>query len=311
MRRFLVATAAAALVFAPAAAASAQSGDAEVVAVHGIPESVLTSIGAPDSEVDVYAAGSYDEPLVTFSFGDVGTLNVPAGDYTLEVYVAGQDPEAEDATLTLGPASLAAGSSTSVVAHLDADGNPGLNAYGNLTDGTGIQVFHTAAFGAVDILSGDDVVLEGAANGDTARIDIPGGTTVPEVGVAPTGGDVALPLGDVEVPADTLVLAYAIGTPDDDSLQVVTAAVGAQAADDGADDGDDTAGDDTTGDDATGDDATGGTDTTDGSTPVPTHVDAGSAGLASTGSSTPLLLLLAGGLLMLAAPVTVAARSRR
>jgi hypothetical protein len=307
MRRFLVATAAAALVLAPAAAASAQSGDAEVVAVHGIPESVLTGLGAPDSEVDVYAAGAYDAPLVTFSFGDTGTLNVPAGDYTLEVYVAGQDPETEDPTLTLGPANLAAGSSTSVVAHLDADGAPGLNAYGNLTDGTGIQVFHTAAFGPVDILSGDDVVLEGAANGDTARIDIPGGTTVPDVGVAPTGDAVALPVGDVEVPEDTLVLAFAIGSPDDQSLQVVTAAVDAQAADDGGDED----GADDGADDGAADDTTGGTDAAGGSTPVPTHVAAGSAGLADAGSSTPLLLLLAGALLLLAAPVTVAARSRR
>jgi hypothetical protein len=305
MRRFLVASAAAALVLAPAAAASAQSGEAEVVAVHGIPDSVLTGLGAPDSEVDVYAAGAYDAPLVTFSFGDTGTLSVPAGEYTLEVYVAGQDPEAEDATLTLGPADLAAGSSTSVVAHLDADGAPGINAFPNQTDGTGIQVFHTAAFGPVDIIAGGEVALAGAANGDTARIDVPGGTTVPEVGVAPAGGDVALPLGDVEVPEDTLVLAYAIGTLDDESLQVVTEAVSAQAA------GGDEDGTDTTDEDATGGDATGGDAADAGSTPVPTHVDAGSAGLAGSGSSTPLLLLLAGALLLIGAPITSAVRTRR
>jgi hypothetical protein len=316
MRRILVATAAAALALAPAAAL-AQDGEAEVVAVHGIPESVLTGLGAPDSEVDVYAEGAYDAPLVTFSFGDTGVLDVPAGDYTLEVYVAGQDPEAEDPTLTLGPANLAAGSSTSVVAHLDADGNPGLNAYANETDGTGIQVFHTAAFGPVDILSEGEVVLGGAANGDTARIDIPGGTTVPDVGVAPEGGEVALPLGDVEVPADTLVLAFAIGSPDDESLQVVTEAVAAQAADDGTDDGTDDGADGGTDDGAAADDgaATDGGETREGAasggtTPVPSQVHAGSAGLA-TSSSLPALLLLAAGLVLLAAPVTAAVRSRR
>jgi hypothetical protein len=311
MRRILVATAAAALALAPAAAL-AQDGEAEVVAVHGIPESVLTGLGAPDSEVDVYAEGAYDAPLVTFSFGDTGVLDVPAGDYTLEVYVAGQDPEAEDPTLTLGPATLAAGSSTSVVAHLDADGNPGLNAYANETDGTGIQVFHTAAFGPVDILSEGEVVLGGAANGDTARIDIPGGTTVPDVGVAPEGGEVALPLGDVEVPADTLVLAFAIGSPEDESLQVVTEAVAAQASDGTDDGGDDGADDGAATDDGaaadggeTSDDAAAG-----GTTPVPSQVHAGSAGLATSGS-VPALLLLAAGLVLLGAPVTAAVRSRR
>ncbi|WP_052665321.1 DUF4397 domain-containing protein [Nitriliruptor alkaliphilus] len=293
MRRFLVATAAAALVLAPAAA-SAQSGDAEVVAVHGIPQSVFDTLGADSTSVDVYAAGSYGAPLTTFEFGDTGTLNVPAGTYTLEVYPAGADPEAGDPVISLADAELAAGSSTSVVAQLDEAGTaPSLTAYPNQTDDTGIQVFHTAAFGAVDIVAGGEVALEGVTNGQTARVDVPGGTTVPSVGVAPTGEDVAIDLGDVEVPEDTLVLAFAIGSAEDGSLDVATSAVGAQAADDGADDG------------AAGDDET-------EETPVPSHVAAGTAGLAdSSGSSTAMLLLFAAGLLLLGAPVSATVRSRR
>lgn len=290
MRRFLVASATAALLFAPAAA-SAQTGDAEVVAVHGIPQSVFDTLGADSTSVDVYAAGSYDAPLTTFEFGDTGTLSVPAGTYTLEVYPTGSDPEAGDPVISLADAELAAGSSTSVVAQLDAAGAaPSLSAYPNETDATGIQVFHTAAFDAVDIIADGAPVLEGVTNGQTARVDIPGGTTVPGVGVAPAGGDVAIEIGDVEVPADTLVLAYAIGSADDESLQVVTASV---AADAGTDDTDDT------------------DDAEEEETPVPHSVDAGSGGLA-TGSSTttPLLLLLTGGLL-LTVPVTAAVRSRR
>jgi hypothetical protein len=308
MRRFLVATAAAALVLAPAAAASAQSGDAEVVAVHGIPQSVFDTLGADSTAVDVYVADSYDDPLLTFEFGDTETLSVPAGSYTLEVFPAGADTSG-DATLSIGPADLAAGSSTSIVAHLTDAGDPTLAAYGNETDGTGIQVFHTAAFGAVDIVAGGEIALEGVTNGQTARVDVPGGTTVPGVGVAPTGEDVAIEVGDVEVPADTLVLAYAIGSADDGSLQVVATGVAAAGSDDGSDDGADDGADDGTDADA-GDDAAA-EDDADG-TPVPHRVDAGSAGLATSGTSPlALTLLLAGVALLLAAPVTAKVRARR
>lgn len=296
MRRYTVALAAFALVMAPAAAASAQSGDAEVVAVHGIPQSTFDALGADSTAVDVYVADSYDEPLFTFEFGDTETLEVPAGSYTLEVFPSGADTSG-DATLSIGPADLGAGTSTSVVAHLTEGGDPTLAAYGNETDGTGIQAFHTAAFGAVDVVAGGEVALEGVTNGSTARVDVPGGTTVPGVGIAPTGGDVAIDVGDVEVPEDTLVLAYAIGSADDESLQVVATAVSATAADDG-DDGDDAATDD---DAADGDE-----------TPVPSHVDAGSAGLAASGTSPlALTLLLLGAALLLAAPVTASVRARR
>jgi hypothetical protein len=303
MRRFMVATAAFALVMAPAAA-SAQSGDAEVVAVHGIPQSIFDTLGADSTAVDVYVADSYDEPLLTFEFGDTETLSVPAGSYTLEVFPAGADT-AGDATLSIGPADLAAGSSTSIVAHLTEGGDPTLAAYGNETDGTGIQAFHTAAFGAVDIIAGGEVALEGVTNGQTARVDVPGGTTVPGVGVAPTGGEVAIEVGDVEVPADTLVLAYAIGSADDESLQVVATGVAAAASDDGGDDGtDDDGADDGAADDDAADDG-------EETTPVPHSVDAGTAGLASTGTSPlALTLLLAGAALLLAAPVTAKVRGR-
>ncbi len=86
-----MATAAAAMILAPSAAL-AQDGEGEVVAVHGIPQSVFDTLGADSTEVDVYAEGSCDAPLVTFEFGDTGALSVPAGTYTLEVYPGGSDP---------------------------------------------------------------------------------------------------------------------------------------------------------------------------------------------------------------------------
>jgi hypothetical protein len=296
-KRIIAAAAAAALLLVPAAA-MAQDGTAEVVAVHGIPQSIFDTLGADTTAVDVYVAGSYDDPLLTFEFGDVESLDVPAGAYDLEVYASGSDPEAGDPVLSLSTPELAAGASASVVAQLNEAGDtPSLEAYINENDGTGIQVFHTAAFGAVDIIAGGEAALEGVVNGDTARIDVPGGTTVPGVGVAPAGGEVAIEIGDVTVPDSTLVLAYAIGSADDESLQVVTGttAVSAAADDNGDDNG--------TEDDA--DDA----GTTDGERPTAVH--SGSGGLAADGMPLWVLGLMGLGALGVTGPALSAIRSRR
>ncbi|MEX0868760.1 MAG: hypothetical protein WD011_03725, partial [Nitriliruptoraceae bacterium] len=135
---------------------------------------------------------------------------LPAGDYTLAVAAAGTT----DAVLELD-ATLTAGTSVTVAAYLDPNGVPQLRAFVNENDASGIQPFHLANFGAVDILAGGDVALAGVTNGQTARIDVEGGTTVSNVGIAAAGsGTSAIALGDVTVPAGTLVLAYAIG-PDE------------------------------------------------------------------------------------------------
>jgi hypothetical protein len=288
-KRIIAAAAAAALAMIPATA-MAQDGTAEVVAVHGIPQSIFDTLGADSTAVDVYVAGSYDDPLLTFEFGDVEALDVPAGAYDLEVYAAGADT-AGDPVLSLSTPALSAGQSASVVAHLDADGGPTLAPYINENDGTGIQVFHTAQFGAVDIIADGAAALEGVTNGQTARIDVPGGTTVPGVGVAPAGGEIAIPLDDVTVPEDTLVLAYAIGSAEDESLTVVTGTTAVAAA------ADDT-------DTDTDDDA-------DGAEAAPTAVHSGTGGLAADGMPLWVVGLMALGALGLTAPAVATARKRR
>jgi hypothetical protein len=303
MKRTLTAAAVSAAVLLVPAAAVAQDGlgslqvvteavsvpseGAEVVAVHGVPDEVFDALGADSTDVDVLVNG---DVAFTFGYGDTQVVDsLEAGtEYTIEVAPAGSD----DAILELGPVTLEDGTSTSVVAHLDGSGDPVLEAYGNETDATGIQVFHTANFGAVDIIAGGEPVLEGVENGATARIDLEGGTTVEGVGVAPAGGDVAIDLGDVEVPADTLVLAYAVGQ------------LPAGGEDDGTDTDTDTDGDMT--DDATSGEAHDGA-AADGERP--THVAAGEAGLASDAMPAWVAGLMALGALGIAAPVV--ARVRR
>ncbi|MFU8841080.1 MAG: DUF4397 domain-containing protein [Nitriliruptoraceae bacterium] len=245
----------------------------EVVAVHGVPPETFASLGVDSTAVDIYVNG--DLLLDGVEFGDSAvTSDLPNADYTVDIRVAGAEADS-DPLLTLGPAPLADGS-FSVVAHLDTDGAPVLNAYGNTTDeGAGIQPFHTANFGAVDILAGGAAALEGVENGDTAFIAT-GAVTVEGVGIAVAGeSEAALSLGDVAVPEDTVVLAYAVGqlpVADDDAADV--------EADDEADE----------------------------EMEQPTEVDSGTGGLLDAGLPMWVAALMVLGALGIAAPAVAASR---
>jgi hypothetical protein len=205
-KKLTTGVAAAALAFLPLTAVSAANHvGAEIVVVHGV----------PGLEVDVLVNGA--AAITGFKFGDVVKTTVPAGEYTLGVAATGTTT----AILEI-QASLGAGLSATIAAFLDADGAPQLRAFVNENGASGIQPFHLANFGAVDILSGTTTVLGPVTNGQTARIDVPGGTTVPAVGIGAAGsGTAALSLGNVTVPRNTLLLVYAIGPNTGDTLPTV------------------------------------------------------------------------------------------
>jgi len=253
-KRFAAGVAAAALILLPTTAA-AETG-AQIVVVHGV----------PGLEVDVLVNGA--TAISNFSFGDVVVTTLPAGEYTFGVAAAGTTTPILTRTATLG-----AGISATIAAYLDGNGDPRLEAFLNENGASGIQPFHLANFGAVDILSGSTVVLGGVTNGVTARIDVPGGTTVPAVGIGAAGSGVAaLELGDVTVPTNTLVLVYAIGPDTGATLPTVVTA----------------------------------TTNVGGTTSIPS----GSGGLAGTSLPLGALTVMLAGLALLAAPVAAARRSR-
>jgi 2',3'-cyclic-nucleotide 2'-phosphodiesterase (5'-nucleotidase family) len=173
------------------------AGDAaEVVVVHGIPGVV----------VDVLVDG--EAAIEDFRYGDTAVAELPAGTYDLAVAAAGTTTP----ILELENVPVENGVSYSVVAHLDADGAPTLSPFANETDVEGIQAFHVADFADVVLLSGTTVVVDNVANGDDFKADVPGGGTVEDVGIGLAGTTVAaIELGDVTVPADTLLLVYAVG----------------------------------------------------------------------------------------------------
>jgi hypothetical protein len=258
-RKLTVALAAAALAVVPMTAAMASSHEtAEVVIVHGV----------PGLEVDILVDG--DAALESVNFEDIAVVDLPAGTYDLAVNAAGTDDQA----LGAEGVELTAGVSYSVIAHLTEDGDPTLTLEQNVTDqGAGIQVFHMAAFGAVDILPTEATGLEGVTNGATAFIAT-GPGDVEGVGVAAAGEDeAAIDLGTVTVPEDTSVLAYAIG--DAETITVVTEAIGV-----------------------------------DGETEGPTAVHSGTAGLADAGLPMWVAGLMALGALGLAVPAVATARRR-
>ena len=114
MRRLIAATAAGSLAVAAAlfGALPASAADpAEVYVVHGIP-------GLP---VDVYVNGALT--LDDFQPETVaGPLDLPAGSY--EIAITAADAADASAPVLTATADVAAGNSYSLVAHLDADGNP-------------------------------------------------------------------------------------------------------------------------------------------------------------------------------------------
>jgi hypothetical protein len=275
-RKLTVAVAAAALAVVPMSAAMADGhlgslqvitqaidvpaadDEAQIVVVHGV----------PDLEVDILVDGEVALPGVNFT--DIAVTELPAGTYDLAVNAAGTDDQA----LGAEGVEVQDGVSYSVIAHLTEDGEPTLTLEANVTDeGAGIQVFHAAAFGAVDILPTEATGLEGVTNGATAFVAT-GAGDVEGVGVAAAGeSEAALDLGTVTVPEDTSVLAYAVG---------------ALPADDAADDADD-AGEEM-------------------AAPEAEH-SPGEAGLASTAMPAALIAMMMLGAIAMTAPVV--ARKRR
>jgi hypothetical protein len=205
-------SAAAMLVAAFAGPASAQADEGTVTVVHGV----------PDLTVDVYVNG--EVTLEDFEPGTItDPLTLPAGDYELEVRPAGEDPESDPAIS--GNASLPAGANASIVAHLDADGEPTLSTFVNDTDEIGagdarLTVRHTAAAPAVDILADGSALVSGLANPDEATTEVPAGTY--EVAVAPEGTTEPV-LGPTDLTLDegTGYFVYAIGSADEGNLDLL------------------------------------------------------------------------------------------
>jgi hypothetical protein len=220
MRTSAVTLIAALVILVATGTASAQEAQADATIVHGIP-------GVP---VDVYI----DDELALegFEFGSITeSLPLDPGDHDIAVRPAG-DQGAEP--ILDGTAAVEEGTSTSIVAYLDENGEPALGVFANdaslIPAGDArLTVRHAAAAPMVDILVDGEPVLVALSNGDEQTTDIGEGTY--STSFAPAGSTSPI-LGPVEL---TLVaggssIVYTVGSADDESLELLVQSIDGLAA---------------------------------------------------------------------------------
>jgi hypothetical protein len=218
MRRSIAAAGTAglvALIATPMAAANATegAGEATVSVLHGVPG--LT--------VDVYANG--EELIPDFEPGTLtDPLTLPAGTYDLQVFADGDTPDSADPAIEANGVQVPAGANATVVAHLDADGNPTLTPFVNDTSATApgearLTVRHTAAAPAVDVRADGEVLFPGLTNPNEESGDVPAGTYSADVVLAGTE-DVAIGPADLDLAEGTSTIVYAWGSAEDGNLDL-------------------------------------------------------------------------------------------
>lgn len=209
----LTATALVALPAALATPASASQAQATVSVLHAVPG--LT--------VDVYANG--EELIPDFEPGTLtDPLTLPAGTYDLQVFADGDNPDNADPAIEAQGVEVPAGANATVVAHLDADGNPVLTPFVNDVSATApgearLVVRHTAAAPPVDVRADGEVLFPGLANPDEASGDVPAGSYSADVTLA---GEDAAVLGptDVQLSEGTATIVYAWGSAEEGNLDL-------------------------------------------------------------------------------------------
>jgi hypothetical protein len=197
-------------------AAPANAQDATIMLVHGI----------PDTDVDVVVDGS--AVIEGFSFGDMEDISAFAGQTLagLTVNLAGTDTVAID----IGDFDVPGTGNYTVIANLDADGNPTASVFQNDTSaiaaGEGrLVVRHTAAAPAVDILANGSVAFSNVVNGQEGQADLAAGTISAEV--VPTGSTTPVVIGPADLPIaeGASLTVYAVGSLDADNLSVLTQSI--------------------------------------------------------------------------------------
>jgi hypothetical protein len=195
--------------------------------------------GVPGLSVDIYVVKNFSsfKELADVSFGtatDVATDFpgwVTPGIYTVDVVPAGSNPFHPLLLTTFG---LGDHQSKTVAAYVTADaagnaGSPTLGVFTNDVSSTGgqarVTVRHLAVAPTVGVYADGAVAITPAfSNGQTAVAQVPSSSYDVSVTAPNAPSTVLVDLGSVTLPANTNVLAFAIGTYGS-SFEVVSLAV--------------------------------------------------------------------------------------
>lgn len=201
-----------------AAPANADSHEATVSVLHGV----------PGATVDVYANG--DSLLTNFKPGTLtDPAKLPAGQYDLKVTAAGAGANG-DAVIEANDVTVPAGANITVVAHLDASGKPVLTPFVNdmskvKAGQARLTVRHTAAAPAVDVRANGTAALKNLTNPNEAKADLAAGTIKADVVLAGTDS-VAIGPADVTLKEGTNTIVYAWGSAADKNLKLAVQTIG-------------------------------------------------------------------------------------
>jgi hypothetical protein len=180
--------------------------------------------GVPDTPVDVYVDGQ--RAIDDFEPGtNQGPVELPAGPHEVELFAADAADGSGNPVLSAN-ADLPAGGNVTLVAHLDAGGNPKITPFVNdvasVPAGQArLVVRHTAAAPTVDVLAGGQPVIEGLSNGQERALEVPAGSVSAAVAAAGTTDPVIGP-ADVNLQEGTATFVHAIGKLDGGRLSLVS-----------------------------------------------------------------------------------------
>ncbi len=205
---------AAALALGLVGGVGAQAETGTVTVIHGVPGLTVDVYVNDDLTLEAFAPDTVTEPL-----------ELPAGDYNIKIFPEGADPATETPAIE-GDTTLPAGANASIVAHLAEDGTPMLSVFVNdvseIASGQArLVVRHTAAAPAVDVLANGSPVFTNLANPNEQMADVPAGAYSVSVAATGTTDPVIGPV-DLTLEAGTAYFVYAVGSLEDENLNVLT-----------------------------------------------------------------------------------------
>ena len=177
----------------------------------------------PGLTVDVYANG--EELIPDFAPGTLtDPLTLPAGSYDLQVFAAGDNPDNADPAIEAQGVEVPAGANATVVAHLDADGNPVLTPFVNDVSSTDagqarLIVRHTPPHRRWTSGPTATCCSRGWRIPTRRPADVPAGAYSADVTLAGENETVIGP-ADLELAEGTATIVYAWGSAEDGNLDL-------------------------------------------------------------------------------------------